>query len=396
MKRFKDQIISELEKIKSDGLLRKMDILESGDFPYITVNGRHYINFSSNNYLALNGHKLIKEAMSQATEKYGTSASASRLISGNIEIFEQAEAILALFKGKESALIFNSGYQANLSVISTLFNEKDVIFSDELNHASIIDGCRLSKAKIFVYRHNDMNHLEDILQSTDGRRKVIITDGVFSMDGDIADLPQICYLAERYDAIVIVDDAHSTGVLGVNGAGTESHFGLKNDYIFVLGTGGKALGGGGAFFCCPKYVRDYLINRCRGFIYSTALPPSVPAGLIAAINIIKNETVRVSRLKELSLYIHKALKRLNINTSSAPSHITPIIIGDSLKTLNLAQNLLKNHIYVKAIRPPTVPPNTSRIRISLTSLHTEADIDKLISLLSPTAKEINVYESKRA
>ncbi len=359
-----------------------MDILNGGDFPVIKIDGKEYLNFSSNNYLALNGHQIIKKAMSEATEKYGTSASASRLISGNLEIFEQAETALAAFKGKESALIFNSGYQANLSVISTLFGENDAIISDELNHASIIDGCRLSKARVYVYRHNDMNQLEDLLKSSEERKKAIITDGVFSMDGDIADLPHICELAERYDAVVIVDDAHSTGVMGEHGRGTEEFFGIKKDYIFVLGTGGKALGVGGAFFCCPRYVRDYLINRCRGFIYSTALPPSIPAGLMAAIDVIKREPDRIKRLKDRALYIHSLLKKFNIKTSDIPSHITPIILGDSEIAMNVAYGLLKNQIYVKAIRPPTVPRGTARIRISITSDHTEEQIDRLIKLLS--------------
>lgn len=359
-----------------------MEVLESGDFPYIIINKQRLINFSSNNYLALNGHPYIKEKMREAMEKYGTSSSASRLISGNINIFEEAEEIISNFKNKEACLIFNSGYQANVSIISTLVGEGDIIFSDELNHASIIDGCRLSKAKVYIYRHNDINHLEEGLKKYEGRRRLIISDGVFSMDGDIVKLPEIAYLAEKYDSMVIIDDAHATGVLGEKGGGTEEYFGINKEFITILGTGGKALGVGGAFFCCPKYIREYLINKGRGFIYSTALPPAIPAGLIGAIELLAKEKERKDNLKKISQYLFSSLKEKNLPAPAFPSHITPIIIGESNKTLEIERELRKKGIFAKGIRPPTVPPGSGRIRVSLTAEHKKEDIDRLIQILS--------------
>lgn len=381
MKRFREEILSELKDLENKNLLRRMEILKSGDFANIVIGKKKLINLSSNNYLALNGHRYIKEKMAEATEKWGTSASASRLISGNLEIFEEAEEKLAKFKGKESALIFNSGYQANVSIISTLMKEKDVIFSDELNHASIIDGCRLSKAEVFVYRHNDVDHLEDLLKKSKGRKKLIVTDGVFSMDGDISRLPEISEISEKYDAMIIVDDAHSTGILGNNGRGTEEHFNLKRDNIMVLGTGGKALGVGGAFFCCPKYIRNYLINRCRGFIYSTALPPAIPAGFLASLKLIGKESWRRKHLKKLSEYFFKRLKDNDLLCGGTPSHITPLIVGKSEEALRLEKLLRKEGVFARAIRYPTVPEGTARIRFSLTAEHREDDIDVVLNTI---------------
>ncbi len=386
MKRFREEILSELKDLENKNLLRRMEILKSGDFANIIVGKKKLINLSSNNYLALNGHRYIKEKMAEATEKWGTSASASRLISGNLEIFEKAEEKLAKFKGKESALIFNSGYQANVSIISTLMKEKDVIFSDELNHASIIDGCRLSKAEVFIYRHNDVDHLEDLLKKSTGRKKLIVTDGVFSMDGDISRLPEISEISEKYDAMIIVDDAHSTGILGNNGRGTEEHFNLKRDNIMVLGTGGKALGVGGAFFCCPKYIRDYLINRCRGFIYSTALPPAIPAGLLASLELIDKESWRRKHLKKLSKYFFKRLKDNDLLYGGTPSHITPLIVGKSEEALSLEKSLRKEGVFARAIRYPTVPEGTARIRFSLTAEHREDDIDVVLNTILRSKK----------
>ncbi|MCX7991013.1 MAG: 8-amino-7-oxononanoate synthase [Proteobacteria bacterium] len=381
MRRFREEIISELKELKNRNLLRKMEVLNSGDFPYIIINNKKLINFSSNNYLSLNGHSYIKVKMSEAEERWGTSASASRLISGNLQIFEEAEEKLARFKGKESALIFNSGYQANVSIISTLMKDGDAIFSDELNHASIIDGCRLSKARVYIYRHNDINHLEDLLKKSDDKKKLIVTDGVFSMDGDTAKLPEIVYLSERYETAVIVDDAHSTGVLGEKGRGTEEHFKLKKENVMVLGTGGKALGVTGAFFSCPKYIRDFLINKCRGFIYSTAQPPSVPAGLMASLELVDKESFRRERLKELSEYFYEKLKTKGFAGGTNPSHITPLIVGESEKALYLERLLREKGVFARAIRYPTVPEGTARIRFSITAEHTKEDIDRVINII---------------
>jgi len=375
-------IKDELQKLESEGLLRSIDGIETGCFSHISINGCNYLNFCSNNYLALNGHPLIAKAMKNAIDRWGTSSGASRLIVGNINLFEEAEERLARFKNTESALIFPSGYQANVTVISTLASEEDDIFSDQLNHASIIDGCRLSKAKLSVYRHRDANHLETLLKKSKSKKKVIVTDGVFSMDGDIAPLKEISELADKYDTVVIVDDAHATGVVGENGRGTLELFGLNKENIMVLGTGGKALGVGGAFFCCPAVVKQYLINKSRGFIYTTAPVPAIPAGLMASLEVLKLEPYRRQKLIELSNYFHNRLKSEGFLTSESPSHIIPLIIGDNERVLSLAKLLQEKGVYVKPIRRPTVPKGTERLRFSLTSEHTKEDIDRVIDIIT--------------
>lgn len=374
-------IEDELNKLKRDGLFRSMDSIDTGCYPEISINSRSLINFCSNNYLALNGHPYIAKMMKCAIDKWGSSSGASRLIVGNINLFEEAERVLSRFKNKEAALIFPSGYQANVTVISTLVGEGDEIFSDQLNHASIIDGCRLSRAKISIYRHRNVNHLEELLKKSVCKRKLIITDGVFSMDGDIAPLKEISELVNRYDAFAIVDDAHATGILGKDGSGTCEHFGVNNDNIMVLGTGGKALGVGGAFFCCQKKFRDYLINKGRGFVYTTAPIPAIPAGLMAAIDVVKKEPERRKKLKELSQYFHNRLIELGFKTSDESSHILPLIIGENDRVINIANLLQESGIFAKAIRTPTVPKGSERIRFSLTAEHKKEDVDKAIEAI---------------
>lgn len=381
MSRFVDFVTEELKSLDRIGLLRTLDKIDTGCYSYIKIGGKKYINFCSNNYLSLNGHPYIAKAMVEAIDSWGTSSSSSRLIVGDLNIFEEAEEKLAKFKGKESSLIFSSGYQANVSVISTLASYETEIYSDELNHASIIDGCKLSKSKVKIYRHKDMNQLEDLLKLGKSAIKIVVTDGVFSMDGDIAPLDEMLSLLERYDAVAVVDDAHATGILGENGGGTLEHFNISDERFMVLGTGGKAMGVGGAFFCCSKTIRDYLINKSRGFIYSTAPVPSIPAGLIAAVDIIYSEPERRNRLKDLADYFHEQIKLLGVKTSDTASHIIPVIIGDNEKTLNIASLLLQNGIFVKAIRKPTVPAGTERIRFSLIADHSRADVDKVIEIL---------------
>lgn len=388
MKRFREYLNRELEDLKNRNLYRNMAILESACQRIIRVDSKSFINFSSNNYLGLNGHPEVVKSMEKAILKWGTSSSSSRLISGNLDLFEIAERKLARFKGLETSLIFPSGYQANVSIISTLMGKEDVIFSDELNHASIIDGCRLSKAKICVYKHNDYEDLIRKIKKEKGKKKLIVSDSVFSMDGDLADIKQLIEISEHYDCALLIDDAHATGVLGKNGSGSLEHFGIKGKDVMVLGTGGKALGVAGAFFCSNEDVRRYLINRCRGFIYSTGIIPSVPAGLMASIELVKKESWRRERLQTLTSYFWKRLKELELKTSDNPSHIIPLIIGDTEKTLNIADKLIKNGVFVRAIRPPTVPENSSRIRFCITAEHEYEDIDLVIKILKKNLKYI--------
>ncbi len=387
MSSFEAFIKTELDDLNEKGLYRSLNSLETGCYPYISVNGTTFVNFCSNNYLALNGNRVIAEAMKEAIDRWGSSSGASRLIAGNISLFDEAESVLAKFKKKEAALIFPSGYQANVSVISTLVSDRDEVFSDQLNHASIIDGCRLSKAKISIYRHKDMEHLEQLLKKSQMRHKLIVTDSVFSMDGDLAPLNCISELADKYDAFVIVDDAHATGVLGKEGKGSCEYFGLQKDNIMVLGTGGKALGVGGAFFCCPAKVKEYLINKSRGFIYTTAPIPAIPAGLVAAINMVLNEPERRKNLHNISAYFHNEIKRLGYRTSDMCSHIIPVIIGGNERVINMAKKLHENGIYVKPIRKPTVPAGTERIRFSFTAAHRKEDVDRVINLFEKLKDE---------
>lgn len=381
MKSFREYLNRELEELKNKKLYRSMEILKSGCHRLIRIGRRSFINFSSNNYLGLNGHPEIVKSMEKAILNWGTSSSSSRLISGNMELFEIAERKLARFKGLEASLIFPSGYQANVSIIPTLVGEGDVIFSDELNHASIIDGCRLSKAKICVYKHRDYEDLEKKAKKKNGNRKLIVSDSIFSMDGDMADIKQLVKIAEYYDCALLIDDAHATGILGKNGSGSLEHFGVKGKDVMVLGTGGKALGVAGSFFCCSDIIRKYLINKCRGFIYSTGVLPAIPAGLLSSIDIVKKEGFRRKKLKELSSYFWKRLNELDLKTTNTPSHILPLIIGDTEKTLKIAEKLIENGIFIRAIRPPTVPENSSRIRFCITYEHEYDDIDKVIKIL---------------
>ncbi len=381
MRSFENVISQEIDELKKKNLYRKLAVLSSGCHRNIRVNGELYLNFCSNNYLSLNGHVEIEKAIIAALKKWGTSAGASRLIAGDLELFEIAEKKLAEFKGTETSLIFPSGYQANVSVISTLAGDGDVIFSDELNHASIIDGCRLSKAKVCIYKHCDMDDLEKKLKKEKGKKRLIITDSIFSMDGDLAPIRDIVELAEKYDCGVVVDDAHATGILGKEGRGSMEYFGLENKNVMVLATGGKALGVMGAFFCCGKKVKEYLINKCRGFIYSTGPSPTVPAGLLASISLVKKESWRRDKLRKLSEYLWNGFRKLNYYTSKTPGHILPLVVGDNDKALKLADAFMKNGIFVRAIRPPTVPENTARIRFSLMADHEIEDLERIIITL---------------
>jgi 8-amino-7-oxononanoate synthase len=342
----------------------------------------------SNDYLGLAGHPALREAACAAMERYGFGSGASRLVSGTSSQHQALEHRIAQFKGTEAALLFNSGYAANTGIIPAVAGAGDVILSDSLNHASIIDGCRLSKAELQVYRHGDVGHVESLLKkSVHARRKLIVTDGVFSMDGDIAPLPELASLAGKYSAILMVDDAHATGVLGKTGRGTTEHFNLTGRVHIQMGTFGKALGSFGAYVTGSRDLIDCLINRSRSFIFSTALPPAVCAASIAALDIIEHEPLlRENLWKNLERFVN-GLISLNISTGTSETPIVPVMIGDSAKALKAGEKLLEYGIYATAIRPPTVPEGAARIRTTIMATHTDKDIDYALDIFSRLKRE---------
>ncbi len=396
----------ELKKLTHDNLLRVIRDRESGSTASkIIIDGEEYINFSSNDYLGLADHPLIIKAAKKAMDKYGFGACASRLLSGGTGLHRELEEMIAEFKGTDSALLFNSGYTANISAIPAIADEGDVIFSDELNHASIVDGCRLSKAKKVIYKHGDINHLSELIKKENGNRKIIITDTVFSMDGDIAPLSDIYNLCANLNSelrdpnsiLFYIDDAHGTGVLG-EGKGALAHFKIKpdpfpNTQIIQMGTFSKALGSYGAFIAAQKDVIDWLTNKARGFIYSTALPACVIAASIEALRILEGEPALTEKLRQNRERLFNGLNDLRFDTLNSETPIIPIIppypplakggrggLSDVETTMKFSEHLMKNHIYAPAIRPPTV--KLPRIRLTVTAAHTEEDIDKLLISMS--------------
>ncbi|MFC1855122.1 8-amino-7-oxononanoate synthase [Thermodesulfobacteriota bacterium] len=316
------------------------------------------------------------KAAKLALEEYGFGAGASRLISGTMSPHTRLEEDIASFKGCEAAILFNSGYCANIGLISTITKKGDIIFSDKLNHASILDAALLSRAKVKRYAHKDTTALESYLKDAgDFDKRVIVTDGVFSMDGDIAPLKELLRLAEKYDAMLIVDDAHATGVLGEGGSGTISHLGIKSDRIIQMGTLSKALGCFGAFVAGNRDVIEYLINKARSFIYTTALPPSSAAAAIEAVKIAKRGDKLREKLFNNVEYIRTKLISAGFEVQNSESHIIPLMIGDVDRAVALSRHLFENGIFIQAIRPPTVPQNTCRLRITPTALHTKAELD---------------------
>jgi len=374
-----DFIESELSRLTEAGLYRKLRRVEGDQGPTLVLDGREVINFSSNNYLGIANHPALGEAAKLAIDRYGSGTGASRLISGNMTLHEELERKIAEFKGTEAALVFNSGFQVNVGVISALVGEGDVVFSDLLNHASIIDGCRLSRARAAVYAHLDMNQLEhELKQSQVVRRRLIVTESLFSMDGDEAPLADIVGLAERYGAVVMVDEAHATGVYEPNGAGLVAKLGLGDRVLVQMGTLGKALGGFGAYVAGSKALRELLINRCRSFIFTTALPPAVMAMAIAAIDLVKNEPERRKVLTDNSERLRAGLRGLGYLLGDSGRQILPLMVGDANRCMELSQRLLERGVFAHGIRPPTVPPGTSRLRITLMATHTDEHINQAL------------------
>ncbi len=371
-------LADELAQLKENHLARFLRNVESGGGPLVEIDGKSYVNFCSNNYLNLSTHKKVIQAAQEATEKFGTGGGASRHVSGNHALYEALEKKTAEFKGHESCLVFPTGYMANVGVLSALCHAGDTIFSDELNHASLIDGCRMGRAETKIFPHANMNALEILLKKhKNAKQKFIVTDGLFSMDGDCAPLTEIAGLAETYDATLIVDDAHGTGTLGKNGRGIAEHFGLEGKIPIVVGTYSKALGSLGGFVCASSTVIDYLKNKARSLIYTTALPPAVLAASLSALEVMQEEPWRRKKLHKNAKLLRENLMKAGCNVGNGEHHIIPVIIGGTEETLALSQKLYDAGILAVAIRPPTVPDGTSRIRFSVMTEHTEEQIMKV-------------------
>ena len=379
-----------LHDLRQKGLYRILRAVEGDQSHRVKVQGREVIQFSSNNYLGLASHPRLKEKVVKIVEEYGCGSGASRLVSGNLNLYEQLEVKLARFKNTSSALVFNSGYMANLGVITSLMQEGDVIFSDELNHASIIDACRMSRAEIVIFRHRDAENLEGLMKTKKECRKLIVTDGIFSMEGDIAPLPDLVRIAERYSALLMVDDAHATGVLGKRGSGTAEHFGLDGRVDIQMGTLSKALGGFGAYIAGDDELRDYLINTARSFIFTTALPPAVLASSIAALEVIEENPGLRERLWENVRSFKPRVQALGFRITGTETPIIPVIIGEPHLTVQMAKMLFDEGVWMQAIRPPAVPEGTSRLRIALMTTHTTEELEIALHALEKVGRKLRV------
>ncbi|HIC90938.1 MAG TPA: 8-amino-7-oxononanoate synthase [Syntrophaceae bacterium] len=378
-----------LQKREDQLLLRTLHNIEKRKGGNIVVDGKELIDLSCNDYLGLAAHPCLLQESKRMAEGYGTSSSASRLMSGDLHIHHLLEEVVADFKGKEASLVFGSGFLANIGIISAICQKGDVVFSDRLNHASIIDGILLSGAQFFRFRHNEVGHLEDLLKKERAKFKkaLIVIETIYSMDGDRPPLKEIVNLKERYNCILMVDEAHATGIFGRNGAGIVEEEDLTHEVDIIMGTFGKALGSYGAYVAASKKTIDYLVNRARSFIYSTALPPSVIGANLAAIEIVKKEPFRRKILLEHVEYFRSLLKDKGFNTRGS-SQIIPVVMGDNKKTIMVAHMLREHSIFALPIRPPTVPKGEERIRFSVTYHHSKEILYQVAEVLKDASNGI--------
>jgi glycine C-acetyltransferase/8-amino-7-oxononanoate synthase len=374
-----------LDELKELGLHRRLRMVSGPQGPRVVLDGKPVLLLCSNNYLGLADHPRVREAAAEAAMRWGVGAGASRLVSGNMTLHRRLEERLAEFKGAEAALLFGSGYLANIGVIPALARKHQVVFSDELNHASIIDGCRLAGAQAFVYRHGDMEHLEWGLRQAEGRGALIVTDGVFSMDGDVAPLAEIVELAHEHDVRVMVDDAHGTGAVGPDGRGAVAEAGLEEEVDVVVGTLGKALGSYGAFVCCDHVTARYLVNTARPLIFSTALPPVAIAAAMAALELLVEQPRRVERLHDNADFMRAELTREGFEVAGSTTQIIPVVVGDAATAMKVTERALEQGVFAQAIRPPTVPEGTSRLRLSVMASHTRDELRDAARVLARAA-----------
>ncbi len=383
-----------LNQLEQNGLKRRLRCVEGSQGAKIVIDGKEVLNFCSNNYLGLADDVRLRQAAAESLEHEGFGAGASRLVCGHMQAHENLEKELAAFKGAQRALVFSTGYMANIGIISSLFGREDIIFSDRLNHASIIDGILLSQAKFKRYAHCDMVALEKMLQESEGfKRRVIITDSVFSMDGDIAPLDKIVELAQKYDCLVMIDEAHAFGIMGENGTGLAEYFCVSDQVDIQMGTLSKAAGSFGAYVCGSEKLIEFVLNKARSFIYTTGMPPSVAAASCKAVQIIQKDPDLRQRLWDNTRYVKAALERIGFDTMNSQTPIIPILVKDSSLALQFSMALLEENIFISAIRPPTVPQDTARLRLTVMATHQQSDLDYLINKLQDIGERLGICQN---
>ena len=383
-------VAERLEELRERGLYRQLRLIEGPQGSSVTLDGHPVLLLCSNNYLGLADRAEVREAAAEAALRWGAGSGASRLISGNMEPHRQLEERLAAFKGYESALLFGSGYLANTGVIAALAGKGEVVFSDELNHASIVDGCRLSRAETFVYRHGDLEHLAWALYHQRGKPALIVTDGVFSMDGDVAPLPELLELARRHGARLMVDEAHATGAVGPGGRGSVSAAGLSGEVDVVVGTLGKALGSYGAYVCADEETIDFLVNTARPFIFSTAPPPAAIGAALAALDLLEAEPGLVERLQANARTLRTALTAEGLGVGTARSQVVPIQVGEADAAMDLCEEVLRRRVFAQGIRPPTVPEGSCRLRCTVMATHKAEELVWAARQIGAAAREVGL------
>jgi len=385
-------LADELGKLREQKLYQKLRILETEQLPVANFDGKEVINLSSNNYLGLTTHPKLKEAAVRAVEEYGVGSGAVRTIAGTMTLHMALEEKIAKFKNVEASVVFQSGFTANAGTVQAILTRDDVIISDELNHASIIDGCRLSRAEIKVFPHKDVEACEKVLQELDGHKghKLLITDGVFSMDGDIAPLPALVELAEKYGCIMMIDDAHSSGVLGRNGRGTVDHFNLHGRVDIQVGTLSKAIGALGGYVCSNHDTINFLYHRARPFLFSTSHPPSVAAACIAAFEVLEEEPQLIDELWANTKFFKDGLKRLGFNTGMSETPITPVIVGDATLAHEFSRQLFANGVFAQSLGYPTVAHGKARLRTIVTATHTQEELTQALEIMERVAKGLKI------
>lgn len=379
------QLRHELDERAAQGLLRRRRTLETLQSPHIVVDGKQYLAFCSNDYLGLASHPQLIAALQQGAQTWGVGAGAAHLVSGHFEPHHQLEVELATFVGKPAALLFSTGYMANLGVVQALVGKGDTVFADKLNHSSLNDAMLLARAEVQRYRHGDMRQLAQMLESTHSGRKLVITDAVFSMDGDLAPLPELLALCERHDAWLLVDDAHGFGVLGAQGRGSLAQCGIDSARVVLMGTLGKAAGVSGAFVAAEQVVIDTLVNHARSYVYTTATPPALSVALLRSLQLIEQGDALRGHLQGLVTQLRQGLGDLPWRLMPSDTAIQPLLVGDNRQALGLSEGLRERGIWVAAIRPPTVPQGTARLRITLSAAHTADDVERLVGALHELA-----------